>query len=172
MRTVNLDEITLSKGAHSPDSQFCVMELAAYIAEEKWTDHPKCVSRVIAAFLRSWNDALDDADRQMLKPYATKALNTTGSKKQEAERAWMAIDWLVRECAPAFLRLAGLRNHAISLETLASLTGTREATKAQPTVDAARAAAWAAAGAKLRPAVKALQASALKLLDRMIAVTS
>jgi hypothetical protein len=172
MRTVNLDEITLSKGAHSPDSQFCVMELAAYIAGEKWTDHPKCVSRVIAAFLRLWNDALDDANRQMLKPYAIKAVNTAGTKKQEAERAWMATDWLVRECAPAFLRLAGLTNHATALETLASLTGAREATKVQPTIDAARDAARDAAWAKLRPAVKALQASALKLLDRMIAVTS
>jgi len=196
MRTVDLENITLLKGAHTPDSQFCVMELAAYLGEEPWSDHPKCVSPVIAAFLRSWNDSLDDNTRQELKPYALKSLNTVGTYAQEEQRAWMAIDWLVRECAPAFLRVAGLTEHAETLESLVALTGEREVIEAQPSIvaardaagaaagdaawDAAGAAAWdaagaaarAAAGKTLQPTVKSLQASAFLLLNRMIDVTS
>lgn len=236
MRTVNLDEITLLRGSHEPGSKYCVMELAAYIAEEPWSDAPKSVSPVIGAFLSSWNDLLLDEPRQMLKPYAIKSLNTAGTRAQEEQRAWMATDWLARECAPAFLRLAGLTEHAESLKNLTPLTGEREAKAAQRKVDAAVrdagaasaacaartanavwdinaaldvSAAWAASGARaactvsaawavsgaraaaaardasassaacagasaaldaLETTVKILQASALLLLDRMIAV--
>lgn len=190
MRNIDLTKIVLKSGGHTPDGEYCVMELAAFIAEEPWSDHPKCVSPVIAAFLRSWNDALDDETRQILKPYAIKSLNTVGTEADEEIRAWMATEWLARECAPAFLRLAGLTEHAETLEQLADLDGSRAAKNAQPALSAARAAARAlaashaasqvaaldaaraaAAGKKLEPTVKILQASALRLLDRMIAVT-
>jgi len=174
-----------------------VVELAAYIACEEWSDHPKYVSPSIAAFLRSWNDSLDDETRQILKPYAVKCIATTGTDEHEEIRAWMATDWLVREYAPAWLRLAGLAKQAEALESLAALTGKREAKSVQPIIEAARkdaaaagaaagAAAWAAAGTaardaawaaagtaakkKLAPTIKALQQSALRLLDRMIEV--
>jgi len=170
----------------------CVMEAVAFVAEEKWSDSPECASPVVAAFLRSWNDSLGDDDRQMLKPYVLKVVGTRGTKAQEEKRAWMATDWLARECAPAFLRLAGLTDHAEALEGLAALTSTGRATKAQPKLaaawaaarNAARNAAGAAAGAAARnaardaardaawaalvPTVKLLQKSALQLLDRMI----
>src|SRR5690349_5848590 len=163
MRTVNLDEIKLYKGAHNPDSQMCALELAAYIAEEPWSDHPMCVSPVIAAFMRNWNDSLNDDERQMLKPYVLKSINTVGTKADEEKRAWMATDWLVRECAPAFLRLAGLTVHAEALEKLAALDSISRAKEAQPTLaaagaaarDAAWAAARAAAGAAARDAAGA-----------------
>jgi len=170
-----------------------VVELAAYIAGEEWSDHPKYVSPSIAAFLRSWNDSLDDETRQIRKPYAVKCIATTGTDEHEEIRAWMATDWLVREYAPAWLRLAGLAKQAEALESLAALTGKREAKSVQPIIEAARkdaaaagaaagtaardaawTAAWAAAGTaakkKLAPTIKALQQSALRLLDRMIEV--
>ena len=175
MRIINLEEIKLYSGAHKPDSKMCAMELAAYIAEEPWSDHPQCVSPIIGAFMRSWNDSLNDDDRQMLKPYVAKCINTVGTKDDEARRAWLATDWLARKCAPAFLRLAGLTAHAETLEHLAALDGVRAAKSAQPSLAAARAAAWAAAwaaaGDALQRTVKVLQASALLLLDRMIDVS-
>lgn len=213
LRTIDLDKITLQSGGHQPDSKFCVVELAAFIAGEPWSDHPKCVSPSIAAFLRSWNDSLDDETRQILKPYAVKCIGTKGTDEHEEIRAWMATDWLVREYAPAWLRLAGLTKQAEALESLAALTGKREAKSVQPIIEAARKdaaaagyATWAAAGAaagiaaraatwyaardaagaatwdaagaaaraaakkKLAPTIKALQQSALLLLDRMIEV--
>src|SRR5690242_9901138 len=159
MRTVNLNEIRLYSGSHSPDGKMCAMELAAYIAEEPWGDQPKCVSPAIAAFMRNWNDSLNDDDRQMLKPYVLKCIGTKGTKAKEEKRAWLATDWLARECAPAFLRLAGLTAHAETLEGLATLSSTRRAKAAQLSLDAARAAAWdaarAAAGAAAWDAARA-----------------
>ena len=189
-RLALLDTLVLEHGAHSPDGKFCIMEASAYIAGEPWSDSPECVSPVIAAFLRSWNDSLDDDARQMLKPYVTKVIGTRTTKADETKRAWMCTDWLARECAPAFLRCAGLTEHAETLESLAALTNAKRATAAQPKLvaawdaatdaardaatAAARDAAWAAARdaatESLAPTVKLLQTSALGLLDRMIEV--
>jgi hypothetical protein len=59
------------------------------------------------AFMRSWNDSVDDAFRQKLKPYAAKCIGTKTTEADETRRAWMATDWLVRVHTPAFLELAG-----------------------------------------------------------------
>ncbi len=168
-----LDKLVLMKGSHLPDGVFCAMEAAAFIAGEKWSDAPQCVSPVIAAFMRSWNDSLDDSKRQMLKPYIVKSLNTASDEFDEATRAWMLTDWLARECAPAFLRLAGLTTHAETLEGLVALTGERDALDAQPKLaaagEAARAAAWEAAraaeGTAREPAVAAIRGAADPHLD-------
>ena len=164
------------------------MEAVAWFAGREHTDHPPCVSPVIGAFLRSWNDSLpSDEDRdRLLKKYVPLVVGTATSKKDEETRAWLATDWLARECAPAWLRLAGLTDHAETLERLAPLVSSRPATKAQPKLSAARSAAYSAAYSaadsaaysaadsaaeqKLAPTVKALQQSACLLLDRMIAV--
>ena len=62
---VNQDRLAsvtvLSAGAHSaPNGEFmaCVMEAAAFVAGEPWSDHPECTCPVIAAFMRGWNDGL------------------------------------------------------------------------------------------------------------------
>jgi len=154
-----LEPLVLESGGHDPPNNglvhACVMEAVAYVAGEAWSDHPECASPVLGAFLRSWNDSLPDDDRQMLKALIPRLVGTKASKAVEEKRAWMATDWLARECAPAFLRLAGLTEHAETLEGLAALTTTKRAEKAQPKLaaagaaawDAARAAAWDAAGA-------------------------
>src|SRR5204862_189506 len=145
--------------------RFCVMEAVAYVAGEPWSDAPKCVSPVIGQFLRSWNDSLSDSDRQMLKPLIPKVVGTRTSADDEQARAWIATDWLARECAPAFLRLAGLTERAELLDALAPLRATKRAREAQPRLaaarDAARDAAWdaarAAAGAAQRPTQRPAQ---------------
>jgi hypothetical protein len=148
-RLAELDALVLAKGSHASwEKGACVMEAVAYVAGEPFSDHPECASPVIGAFLRSWNDRLDDQTRQRLKPYIPRLVGTKGTKRQEEKRAWMATDCLAREYVPAFLRLAGLTEHAEELEGLAALTTAKRAEKAQPTLaaagDAARAA-WAAA---------------------------
>ncbi len=144
-----IEALQLESGSHdAPNNGLvhaCVMEAVAYIAGDPWSDHPECASPVLGAFLRSWNDSLPDEDRQMLKPLIPRLVGTKASKAVEEKRAWMATDWLARECAPAFLRLAGLTEHAEALEGLASLTTTLRAEKAQPALAAARAAGRAAA---------------------------
>ena len=183
-----LEPLVLETGAHdAPNNGLvhaCMMEAVSYVAGEPWSDHPECASPVLGAFLRSWNDSLSDEDRQMLKPLIPRLVGTKASKAVEEKRAWMATDWLARECAPALLRLAGLTEHAETLEGLAALTTTKRAERAKPKLAAARdaardaaraaagAAAWdaarAAAGGALEPTVKQLQQSALLLVERMI----
>jgi hypothetical protein len=150
-RLAYLEPLQLEQGSHpAPNNGLvhaCVMEAVAYVAGETWSDHPECASPVIGAFLRSWNDSLSDADRQMLKPLIPRLVGTKASDLVEEKRVWMATDWLARECAPAFFRVAGLTEHAEALERLTALTTTKRAEKAQPTLDAAWAAARAAARA-------------------------
>jgi hypothetical protein len=154
-----LEPLKLGRGSHEPPSNglvnACVMEAVAYVAGEPFSDHPECASPVITSFLVSWNDSMDDVDRQMLKPYIVRLVGTRTGKRHEEQRAWMLTDWLARECAPAWLRLAGLKEQAELLESLAPLTSAASARKAQPVLDAARAAAGDAARDAARAAARA-----------------
>ena len=161
MKTIDLESIHLLSGGHTgPEKGFCVMELAAYMADEPWSDHPACASPVLGAFLRSWNDALDDETRQKLKPYAAKVIGTAGDGKDE-QRAWMAVDWMSRTYLPVWLDLAGLSGHAAAVRAVIAITDPISANSAQPVLDAARAAAgdaaWDAAGDAARDAARAVQ---------------
>ena len=145
IETEKLHQITtLAHGAHGPnDGAMCAMEAAAYIAGEPWSDHPQCVSPVIAAFMRTWNDALPDADRtRLLLPLIPETIGTRTTDADEETRAWRATDWLVRVQTPAWLRLAGLTDHAQALESCARIVDAATARAEQPKIDAARDAAW------------------------------
>jgi hypothetical protein len=161
--SINLDTITLDHGAHkTPDDGMCMMEAVSMLAGEPFGDHPTCVSPVIAEFCRSWNDALDDdARNRLLKPFARKVIGTATTEADEQVRAWMCTDWLVRTCAPAWLRKCGLGDDARALEQCEALTSADLARAAMPTIkkaqkkatvaatvarDVARAVAWDAAG--------------------------
>ena len=157
---------TLYKGAHDPNGEMCVMEAVAYIAREKWSDHPACVSPVIAAFARNWNDSLpDDLRDEYLKPLISKFVGTIGSDALETRRATMAADWLVRVHTPAWLRLAGLTNHADALANFPEITNFAKTPALMPVLQAARkdaAAAGDAAGDAARAAARAAAGDAAR----------
>ena len=89
--------VKLSKGKHSsPRQGACVMELASMLAGERFTDHPKSVSPVIAALLRAYNDMLDDERRQDLYGYASKCVGSTGSADLETLRVQRLMEWAER----------------------------------------------------------------------------
>jgi hypothetical protein len=172
---ITIESLVLKSGKHAtPAEGLCVMEAVAYFRGIEHTDHPACVSRALGAFLRSWNDSLDDATRQRLKPYILKVVGTNTGAADEQRRARLATDWLVRTHIPAWLELAGLKDHATALRTLPQLTSSELAAKAQTTIAAAgaaaRVAAWDAAWDALQSTVETLQESAFALLDHMIAV--
>ncbi len=184
--TLDLDTLVLDGGSHSPGSdRMCVMEAVALLAGEGWTDHPACASPVIGVFLRSWNDSLPDDERQQLKQYIPRLVNSKGADDQETERSWLATDWLIRVQTPAWLRLAGLTEQAdllalmrpVNPETCTSILPALKAVRSDAAAawdaarDAAWAAAWAAARDALAPTKEALQIEAHKLVDRMLAVT-
>ncbi len=57
----------LSRGKHrSPGKGACFMELASYLAGERWSDHPACTHPLLAAVARDVNDYTSDAGRARL----------------------------------------------------------------------------------------------------------
>ena len=150
----------LSDGAHDEASgEMCVMEAVAFIAGEPWSDSPQCASPVIAEFMRSWNDALPDDERDaLLRPLIPHLIGTRADDATEHRRALMAADWLVRVNTPAWLRLAGLTAQADALTSLPEITDMTQVPSIRPTIEAARLdadAARAAARAAARDAARA-----------------
>ena len=59
----------LSRGKHRhPRKGACFMELASYLAGEKWSDHPDCTHPLLAALARDVNDHVSDGARSRLAP--------------------------------------------------------------------------------------------------------
>ena len=193
-RVAEVAERGLKSGAHRSISDgMCAMEAASYIAGEPWSDHPECVCPVIAAFLRNWNDSLNDDERNKFITPALilKTIGTRSTKAVERKRSLMAADWLIRTHTPAWLRLAGLNDQADMIASLPEITDMaqypslrspleavrKDAAAARAAAgdtarDAARVAAgdaaWAAARAAVKPTKETLQASAGELILRMI----
>ena len=188
--------LSLSSGNHeSFEKGMCVMEAAAYVAGEPWSDHPACACPVITTFMIAWNDCLpNDAERdRLLKPLIPDIVDTKSTPAVEERRSYMALDWLIRVHTPKWLDLVpALAPHAKALRDLEEIADLVGASAAGASVDAARAAAWDAARAAaraaawdaagdaardaarefLKPTTEWLQASAINLAHRMIACSA
>jgi hypothetical protein len=87
--------VRLSQGKHrDPDHGACVMELASMLAGEPFSDRPRCVDPVIAGFLRTYNDGIDDTRRQDLYPLAAAVVDSRAVAGIQAERARMCLAWV------------------------------------------------------------------------------
>lgn len=92
---VPFDQVRLDPGRHdTPGDGACVVELASLIAAEDFSDRPECVCPVIAAFLRGWNDRSAYADRQRLRPYALRIVNTRASRNVTRWRRDLCLGWV------------------------------------------------------------------------------
>jgi hypothetical protein len=142
---------TLKHGKHdSIDHGACLLEAVSWVVGEPFSDHPQCVCPVLGAFGRSWNDSLDDDKRnRLLQRFITRLVGTRSTAVVEERRAWMAADWLIRTYTPAWLRLAGLNDHADALAGADAVSDLDALGSVQPLIaaawDAARDAAWATA---------------------------
>ena len=86
--------VRLSRGRHrSPNGGVCVMELASMLGGEPFSDRSRSVSPVIGAFLRTYNDGIDDKRRQELYPLAAEAVGTRSVSSVQSERARMCLRW-------------------------------------------------------------------------------
>jgi hypothetical protein len=93
--TASYQTVTLARGKHtSPRSGACVMELASMLAGEPFSDRPAAVCPIVAAFLRAYNDAVDDAHRQDLYVYAAAAVGTRASWPLMRLRARLCLEEL------------------------------------------------------------------------------
>jgi hypothetical protein len=57
----------LGAGRHrNPRKGACFMEMASFLAGERWSDHPRCTHPLLASLARMVNDTVPDADRAQL----------------------------------------------------------------------------------------------------------
>jgi len=160
--TMDLSTVSFGVGEHprtdapTGDRDLCIMETVAYMAGEPWSDSPACASPVVSAFLRSWNDALSDADRDRLLPAAVwvpRLVGSRGDPETEERRAYLALDWLIRAHTSAWLDLVpASAPHAAALRALPEIVDLTTAGQAGDMVRAAWTAARAAACAAARDA--------------------
>ena len=164
MATVqSLDELILKEGSHSRRGKesVCLMEAVAWVAGEKHSDRPQCVSPVLSAFGRAWNDGMrSDEEREQLKQYIPQLIGTAGDPDADERRAWMATDWLVRVYTPAWLRLAGLSDQADTLAALQPIANAAYAASVQGELDRVAGAASAARSAARSAAASAARSAA------------
>jgi hypothetical protein len=108
--------VRLARGQHStPRDGVCVMELASMLGHERFTDRPRCACPVIGAFLRGYNDAVDDRTRQTLFPYAAAVVGTAGDDAARTRR----LERLVEELHTVRgRRLVGRRRMPLRLPVL------------------------------------------------------
>ena len=68
----------LSRGKHrNPKRGACFMELASFLAGERWSDHPACTHPLLAEVARTTNDRTSDAGRPLLAPLIPSVVGLT-----------------------------------------------------------------------------------------------
>ena len=118
-----LNCLTLSEGKHHRrEDGMCLMEAVAWWADLPHSDLPVSTSPVLTMFGWTWNDGLDDEERNQLRQYVPRLYGTADAEKAEEGRAWLALDWLARVAAPAWLTAAGFDVEAGWLSGLPEVT--------------------------------------------------
>ena len=68
----------LGRGKHrNPKRGACFMELASFLAGEKWSDHPQCTHPLLAMLARAVNDLTSDEGRPRLAPLIPSVIGLT-----------------------------------------------------------------------------------------------
>ena len=121
------------------------------LAGEPFTDRPDCVCPVLAEFMRTYNDEVDEKRRRDLYDYASKAVGTRGANDVERLRANTCLRWWAGLDKPLRRRVRTV------------MWGLAPATAARDSEIAYRAAKKAAASRELHYSV-------LALLDDLVSV--
>lgn len=110
----------LSPGSHvDPLDGMCALEAVAWITRSPWNDAPTCVSPVISAMVRDWNDRLEKPERdRLLVPLIPVLAGSAKHVSIERRRAREAADWRIRTNVPIWLNLAGQPEQAASVAAL------------------------------------------------------
>jgi hypothetical protein len=70
----------LSRGKHrNPRKGACFMELASYLAGERWSDHPACTHPLLASVARLVNDHTSDEGRPRLAELVPSVIGLAGA---------------------------------------------------------------------------------------------
>jgi hypothetical protein len=105
----------LSRGKHrNPRKGACFMELASYLAGEKWSDHPRCTHPLLAALGRLVNDHTSDVGRSDLAPLVPSVIGLTSDDPRVDVRI------ALRAATTALPIAAAERQRALAVAVLAS----------------------------------------------------
>jgi hypothetical protein len=162
-RLAALDGIRLKTGKHKNRvNGMCAMEAAAWLAGEPHSDQPACVDPVIATVVRTWQDRLNDDQRELLvKPLVPLLVGTRSTPAAQHARAIACADWAIRHVVPTWLRLTpSLVEHADALAALPELATVDALKDASKRVVSAAGAADRSAGAAARSGARAADAAA------------
>jgi hypothetical protein len=102
----------LSAGKHrSPRAGGCFMEIAGFLAGERWSDHPKCADPSLAELARCVNDVMPDERRSQLAPMIPSVIGT--GRRDAAQRTLIAAR-IVRESAVVALPLVTTKTRPLA----------------------------------------------------------
>jgi hypothetical protein len=135
------------------------MELASMLAGERFSDRPATASPVIAAFLRTYNDGIDDRRRQDLYPLAALIVGTAGGRAIERERMSRCLEFAgqlgagtprgraaigiaTAEASGSWAALAALRDGPTTQSHSRALAFVRELADARATASSRRRPRW------------------------------
>ena len=96
----------LSAGKHrSPRKGACFMEMASFLAGERWSDHPACTHPLLAELARLVNDHTADDNRQRLVPLVPSVIGlTSDDPRVDARLALLAASTALPVSAEATQR--------------------------------------------------------------------
>src|SRR4051812_32465675 len=105
----------LARGKHrSPRKGACFMEMASYLAGERWSDHPGCTHPLLASVARLVNDRTSDLDRGRLVALIPSVIGLTTKDPRADVR-------IALRCATSALPIAsGERQNALAVSVLAA----------------------------------------------------
>lgn len=114
--TQNLPDIlpVLSRGKHrNPRKGACFMELASFLAGERWSDHPACTHPLLAALARHVNDLTGDAARSRLAPLIPSVIGLASDDPR------MDVQLALRAATTALPVVSEERQRVLALSVLA-----------------------------------------------------
>jgi hypothetical protein len=101
--------VKLAPGRHmAPEQGVCTVELASMLAGDRFSDSPRTACAAIAAFVRGYNDAIDDVRRQDLFAIAALLVGSSSTQEQTHARMWRLISY-ARDLRPRRLGVLGPR---------------------------------------------------------------
>ncbi len=136
----------LSRGKHrSPKKGACFMEMASFLAGERWSDHPSCTHALLADVARNANDRTSDAGRPQLAPLIPSVIGLTTDDERADPRIALHCALVALPVASADRQRSlavGVRVSQRMLATLGDAEGTEHARRVLAQVP--HAAEWAA----------------------------
>jgi hypothetical protein len=158
---------TIKAGSHKlPSEGSCTMEIACLAGGFGWRGVksenylPKCMSRVIGAYVIWLNDAMPDDQRQRLMAFVPRLTSTRGTDAEERARAEYLVMNAGKPAAVVALRSAGLGEHADAVAAAGSIAELEKAVRAAAETAAETAAVWAARAARAAATATAATARA------------